>query len=331
MGDEPTVNGWNLFQGTPTTLIVSVRKDAYGWYDPITFGALTIWQGRTVSYEGEIQVQKPLDADDVAMAFDNLSFVFGGACVCLTDSQKSAYAQWGMRLVQACPESLPNYMNFLTQLGVILSTSESNAMAAWAADVVSSGLTNGGSASSEFDSSSSSADATSSEVVEARLTVTNVVMHYVQEVASAPSVESLPADGLVAVISEVKGSEAVSVPCSWTNSFPRFAETFGSDFVAALTKPTGKIGANGVLLFVWQDYVAGTDPTDPTSKFAATIDFVDGHPVVTWSPKVEDATFPRVYRIYGKVSLNDADWTELSSNSLDGYNFFKVTVEMAGR
>ena len=156
-------------------------------------------------------------------------------------------------------------------------------------------------------------------------------MHYVQEVASAPSVESLPADGLVAVISEVKGSEAISVPCSWTNSYPRFAEMFGTEFVPALTKPTGKTGANGVPLLVWQDYVAGTDPTDPTSKFSATIDFVEGHPVVTWSPKVEDAAFPRVYRIYGKESLNDADWTELSENSLDGYNFFKVTVEMAGR
>ena len=53
--------------------------------------------------------------------------------------------------------------------------------------------------------------------------------------------------------------------------------------------------------------------------------------MVTWSPKVEDAAFPRVYRIYGKASLNDADWAELSSDSLDGYNFFKVTVEMAGR
>ncbi len=70
---------------------------------------------------------------------------------------------------------------------------------------------------------------------------------------------------------------------------------------------------------------------DPIGKFAATIDFVDGHPVVTCSPKVEDAAFPRVYRIYGKVSLNDADWTELSEDGLDGYNFFKVTVEMAGR
>ena len=98
-----------------------------------------------------------------------------------------------------------------------------------------------------------------------------------------------------------------------------------------MTKPTGKTGANGAPLLVWQDYVAGTDPTDATSEFSATIDFVEGHPMVTWSPKVEDAAFPRVYRIYGKVSLNDADWTELSSDSLDGYNFFKVTVEMAGR
>ena len=106
---------------------------------------------------------------------------------------------------------------------------------------------------------------------------------------------------------------------------------FGTDFVSALAKPTGKVGLNGTPLLVWQDYVAGTDPTDPASKFAATIDFVDGHPVVTWSPKVDDVTFPRIYRIYGKVSLSDADWTELPKDNLDGYNFFKVTVEMSGK
>ena len=314
-------------------LVVSVRKDAYGWYDPITSGALTTWQGRTVAYGGEIEVQKPLDADDVAKRFEGLTSAFQTLGVTLTADEKVVYARWGMQFVQLYPESLSSYMDFLTQLGVALTADEKASMAAWAVTVVSESLTGGGTASSESfsSSSSSSADASSSEVVEARLTVTNVVMHYVQEVASAPSVESLPSDGLVAVISEVKGSEAISVPCSWTNSYPRFAEMFGTDFVAALTKPTGKTGANGVPLLVWQDYVAGTDPTDPTSEFSATIDFIDGHPMVTWSPKVEDAAFPRVYRIYGKESLNDADWTELSEDSLDGYNFFKVTVEMAGR
>jgi hypothetical protein len=55
-----------------------------------------------------------------------------------------------------------------------------------------------------------------------------------------------------------------------------------------------KTDASGAAMPVWQDYVAGTDPTNtfsvagtaPTntfSKFTAKIEMKDGEPVVTWS------------------------------------------------
>ena len=37
------------------------------------------------------------------------------------------------------------------------------------------------------------------------------------------------------------------------------------------------------------------------------IDFVDGTPAVIWSPNVADGSC--VYRIWGKKSLGDANWT----------------------
>ena len=118
----------------------------------------------------------------------------------------------------------------------------------------------------------------------------------------------------------------MSIPSSWTNSYPQFVETYGDDFASALMKPSGKVGSDGAALQVWQDYVAGTDPTDPTSRFAVSIDFVDGTPVVTWSPNVTDGS--RIYRVWGKKSLGDADWTQIDAASTAGYNFFKVAVEM---
>ena len=36
----------------------------------------------------------------------------------------------------------------------------------------------------------------------------------------------------------------------------------------------------------------------------------------------------RGYRIWGKKSLGDADWTQIDAASTADYNFFKVTVEM---
>ena len=43
-------------------------------------------------------------------------------------------------------------------------------------------------------------------------------------------------------------------------------------------------------------------------------------------PLIADGS--RVYLIWGKKSLADADWTQIDAASNAGYNFFKVTVEM---
>ena len=325
-GDEPTASGWNVFTGTPTDLIVSVRKDALGWYDKMTFGALATWNGRTVVYDGEILAQR-LTVDDVAMRLNSVCTMLATVSPTLTDSQKWCYAKWGQALIQSYPECLPLYADFLKQLDIRLTDSMKASLVDWSISVA----TPTGDSKNSESTSSDTPDNSSLTVAEARLTVTNVVMHYVQTVEKAPTVEALPADGLVAVISEVNGSEAIPVPSNWADCYPRFTEMFGTDFVAALMKPTGKIGINGTPLLVWQDYVAGTDPTDPTSKFSATIAFEDGHPVITWSPNVDNPSCPRVYRVFGKKSLGDIEWTELPKENLDGYSFFKVSVEMQGR
>ena len=77
--------------------------------------------------------------------------------------------------------------------------------------------------------------------------------------------------------------------------------------------------------------MAGTDPTNALSKFTAKIEMKGGAPSITWSPAlngegVREGT--RTYRIWGKANLDDAVWSEVSSGSESGYNFFRVTVEM---
>ena len=79
---------------------------------------------------------------------------------------------------------------------------------------------------------------------------------------------------------------------------------------------------------MWQDYVAGTDPTDESDNFTASITLVEGKPFVSYSPELpETEKAKRKYTILGKVRLADADWTEVNGN-VEEFNFFKVTVEM---
>ncbi|MBR4654398.1 MAG: leucine-rich repeat domain-containing protein [Kiritimatiellae bacterium] len=134
--------------------------------------------------------------------------------------------------------------------------------------------------------------------------------------------------GFVTVITEIKGG-AVAVSETWAARFPSYAAKFGSDFTASLTKPTGKKDAAGNAMQVWQDYVAGTDPTDVNDLFRAEIRIVNGAPVVSWSPVLSASeAAKRTYTIYGRQSLLSGDWTVVPSGQESNYNFFKVTVEM---
>ena len=166
---------------------------------------------------------------------------------------------------------------------------------------------------------------------EVTLTVTNVVVHYVTTAAVCEAVTPSEDVGIVNVISEVSAGAAVAIPSEWAAQYPDFAPKFGSDFTAAITKPSGKRDAAGNAMLVWQDFVAGTDPTDENDKFTASITFDDdGEPQIAYSPKFEDEAeaAKRKYTIYGKSKLTDKEWTELAPGEESGYNFFKVTVEM---
>ena len=150
----------------------------------------------------------------------------------------------------------------------------------------------------------------------------------------------------VVVPAEVTGGKELVVDESWPMSLDAqfgagtraaFVEKFGSDLSAALLKPTGKKNAVGEDMYVWQDYVAGTDPTDPKSQFTAKIEMVDGEPVIVWSPKLSEAeAAKRIYTTYGRKTLEGSHgdeparemWTPVETPAQGGWRFFKVGVEM---
>lgn len=134
--------------------------------------------------------------------------------------------------------------------------------------------------------------------------------------------------GFVTVITEIKGG-AVAVPEEWATRVPSYAAKFGSDFTSSLTKPSGKKDATGSPMQVWQDYVAGTDPTDVNDLFRAEIRIVNDAPVVSWSPVLSAAEAARrTYTIYGRQTLLSGDWAVIPAGQEASYNFFKVMVEM---
>ena len=115
----------------------------------------------------------------------------------------------------------------------------------------------------------------------------------------------------------------VQVPYSWLKNY---GWSPSCDYEAIGAAMSGKT-QGGKATKVWEEYVAGTDPTNANSVFSAKIDIVDGLPRVKWSPDLnEDGTKSlRSYKVWGKESLEDVDWI-CPTNAL--HRFFKVTVEM---
>ena len=111
------------------------------------------------------------------------------------------------------------------------------------------------------------------------------------------------------------------VPYSWLKGYNLGLD---SDFETAAKSLNGK-NTSGKAMSVWQDYVAGTDPTNVNSVFTAAIEMVDGLPHVTWSPNLNTNGEERVYTVFGKTNLTDAAWV-CPTNA--AHRFFRAKVEM---
>ncbi|MCQ2391281.1 MAG: chitobiase/beta-hexosaminidase C-terminal domain-containing protein [Kiritimatiellae bacterium] len=134
---------------------------------------------------------------------------------------------------------------------------------------------------------------------------------------------------------EVTGrDDPVTVPATWVTEslvsrfgpgkVASFRQKFGDDLAVALAKPSGKIGPNGEIRTVWDDYVAGTDPTDLKSVFSASITIVDGKIVISWMPNLNESATNRLYKVKSKADLSGA-WT---CPPVEKHRFFTVEVDL---
>ncbi|MBO7686669.1 MAG: leucine-rich repeat protein [Kiritimatiellae bacterium] len=130
-------------------------------------------------------------------------------------------------------------------------------------------------------------------------------------------VQWIPADGSGYTLTTPE-----PVPYSWLTGYNLGLD---SDFETAAKQTTGKVDAKGRAMSVWQDYVAGTDPTNPVDIFHAIITMSNDVPIVTWTPNLNTNGEVRVYTVMGKTNLTDAAWV-CPTNA--AHRFFKVKVEM---
>ena len=128
----------------------------------------------------------------------------------------------------------------------------------------------------------------------------------------------------------VDGIITNAVPLSWPSRYPRFGKLYGDNLILALTGPSCKTSFDGSPMYVWQDYVAGTDPTSPVDVFTANIKMEGNVPKLEWHPDLRrgDAYLGRrTYTIHASTNL--VDWVESGESELGKYRFFRIGVRLA--
>ena len=108
----------------------------------------------------------------------------------------------------------------------------------------------------------------------------------------------------------------VPVPFAWVEQYPVLLSQAGGDYEAAALAD-----ADGDGYAAWQEYVAGSNPTNVASAFTAVMAVSNGVPRVAWTP---DLGTVRVYTVEGRTNLTAGVWETTNSGS----RFFRVKVGM---
>ena len=133
---------------------------------------------------------------------------------------------------------------------------------------------------------------------------------------------------------EATESTPIPVEHVWLDSYPEILASVGGDYEAMAnaqspgTNGGGKVWPDGSTYYMWQDFVAGTNPTNENSVFTAKIEIVNGEPVVKWEPDTPELRATRVYKTLGKKTLMDKDWVDITNKDQSEYHFFRVTVDL---
>jgi len=109
-------------------------------------------------------------------------------------------------------------------------------------------------------------------------------------------------------------STPVPVPYSWLDQYPILLSQAGGDYEAAALADSDGDGH-----VAWQEYAAGSIPTNGDSVLRALIAVSNGAVSIAWTPDLGTA---RVYTVDGRTNLMDSAWGPTNA----GNRFFRVKV-----
>lgn len=140
---------------------------------------------------------------------------------------------------------------------------------------------------------------------------TNVLTLGATDLAGAPRMNNAVVDMGAYEFNLNQSTETtpVRVPFTWLRQYPSVFKTWGTDYEGACLADN-----DGDNMATWQEYVAGTVPTNALSFFKVVIPKINGRIYVHWQPDLTNAIPSRRYSILGAAALADGFTDEPVTN-----------------
>ena len=156
---------------------------------------------------------------------------------------------------------------------------------------------------------------------------TNVPVYFCVSAKDCRSVYGYDSVTIYEKIGRVTLKTPVPVPVEWLKGVYKLSDN--ANFEYAAQRYTGKFDPVIGPLQAWHEYVMGTDPSDPRSRFVVGLESKEGGGFrVTWSPDKRNEH--HLYEVVGKRTLFDIEWTVIPDpeNPPPGYCFFAARVSL---
>jgi hypothetical protein len=118
----------------------------------------------------------------------------------------------------------------------------------------------------------------------------------------------------------------IPVPYTWLEEkgLAKIDETMGAEELAKVMNEAAAADSDGDGFANYAEYLCGTNPKDKEDYLKASIEMVDGKPVISWNVVSEDAE----YTVIGAEKLDAGNWKAVDDSNLSSMRFFRVKATM---
>ncbi len=132
-------------------------------------------------------------------------------------------------------------------------------------------------------------------------------------------VKSLTSNCARDMMDNVYGAQVSS---AWLDNYPGLLSAHTNNYLATAMAKTRKYDETGREMTVWEDFAAGTCPTNAASRFRVLFEQGVRGAILHWEP---DLASERRYTIWGKSDLRDVAWITPTNNNS---RFYRVSVSL---